>query len=957
MTRCRWVIWAAGLLCAADAAAVVPRAPSTTARMPAGVMLPDGQLVALPAAGVKKPVRARRDVERGAKQTPAWRAFAARGGTWQVWWDRATGVPNRIFGSGIETVGASANPALAEGYARAYLEAHLELLAPGAQIEDFVLVSNHDDGDQRSVGFVQVVEGRRVVGGQVSFRFKRDRLFVIASEALPDVRATISTAAQPHEVILPLLGEDSVLGYRVAVPVTWGGGADGRYEGYEDPATGELLAARQTNLYATGRLLYRGVERYPGRGRVDRPASRTRITVNGQAATTAPDGSVEVGGGASVGATVNGDLVTVTNQEAPNTLASATLTLPAGGEAIFDASATPQTDAQLITFTSTNVTKDYIRTHLDPASVFLEQQIVANVNIEGTCNAFFDGAINFLRSSEACENTGLLADVVYHELGHGLHIAELIPGVAEFDSGLSEGASDFLAASITGDPEMGRGFRLTDAGLRHLDPRDDEAIWPSNAGEAHQTGLIFGGTFWDLRTSLITSLGETEGIALVNRLYIAALRRSSSIPGSLVEALAADDDDGNLDNGTPHECLIRAAFARHGMRTATGVIIAPEPMGDTAAAGTTVRVDMANLSPRCPEIDRVDRVTLFWKPSPRAGQPRSGSVEMTRLDETRFWAPMPLPVQSFLQYQAKVKFADASLLVLPDNRADPFYEVYQGTLVPLYCTDFETDPFQDGWTQSEGVDRSRFEWGVPEGGFEEPAVAWSGMHVLGQALGRSYEPDTTSWVEMPAIDPGAWSDVRLHYRRHLSVEDSHFDQARITVNGAEVWLNATADAGDSSSLQHIDKEWVFQDVLLTGPDHGQPMRVRFELETDAGLEYGGWAIDDVCIVANATSVCGDGVRSPTETCDLGAENADEPDKCRTWCQTPMCGDFIVDANEQCDAGSEGSERCDTSCATILLPEEAGCCSSSRVEGAGGLALLVGLVLRGRGRRRRRAPAP
>jgi hypothetical protein len=304
-----------------------------------------------------------------------------------------------------------------------------------------------------------------------------------------------------------------------------------------------------------------------------------------------------------------------------------------------------------------------------------------------------------------------------------------------------------------------------------------------------------------------------------------------------------------------------------------------------------------------------------------------------------------------------VKFADESLLILPDNRADPFYELYQGTLVPLYCTDFETDPFLDGWTRSETIDGSRFEWGPAEGGFEEPTGAWSGTHVLGQALGRSYEADSTGWVELPPIDPGAWSDVRLHYRRHLSVEDAHFDQARITVNGTEVWLNASAEAGDSSALQHIDKEWVFQDVLLTGPDHGQPMRVRFELTTDAGLEYGGWTIDDVCIVANATSVCGDGVRSPTETCDLGAENADAPDKCRTWCQAPMCGDFIVDGNEQCDAGTEGSERCDESCALIPVIEEAGCCSSSNAEGAGGLALLVGLALRGTGRRRRRAPAP
>jgi len=34
----------------------------------------------------------------------------------------------------------------------------------------------------------------------------------------------------------------------------------------------------------------------------------------------------------------------------------------------------------------------------------------------------------------------------------------------------------------------------------------------------------------------------------------------------LLEVLLADDDDGNLNNGTPHEALIRAAFADHGIQ-------------------------------------------------------------------------------------------------------------------------------------------------------------------------------------------------------------------------------------------------------------------------------------------------------------------------------------------------------------------------------------------------------
>src|SRR4029079_5126085 len=118
---------------------------------------------------------------------------------------------------------------------------------------------------------------RIVVGGQVSFRFKRDRLFVIASEALPDVslparpRVAMSrtqlaartaealrrelalpdapVTAPGAEVVLPLVTDDAVLGYRIAVPVTIDGGADGRYLAYSDAATGDTLAVRQLNLY------------------------------------------------------------------------------------------------------------------------------------------------------------------------------------------------------------------------------------------------------------------------------------------------------------------------------------------------------------------------------------------------------------------------------------------------------------------------------------------------------------------------------------------------------------------------------------------------------------------------------------------------------------------------------------------------------------------------------------
>src|SRR5689334_14401069 len=87
--------------------------------------------------------------------------------------------------------GAMADANIAETAARAELAARIKELAPGARVSDFVIVSNDFDGDTRSIGFLQHHLGRRVVGGQVSFRFKADRLFVIARDAVPNVNVSL----------------------------------------------------------------------------------------------------------------------------------------------------------------------------------------------------------------------------------------------------------------------------------------------------------------------------------------------------------------------------------------------------------------------------------------------------------------------------------------------------------------------------------------------------------------------------------------------------------------------------------------------------------------------------------------------------------------------------------------------------------------------------------------------
>jgi hypothetical protein len=967
--------------------AVNPRAPQSR-RVAAD------ELTAMPAAGVK-PLRTQPMLRDAPAPTPAWSRFqAAAGGTWRAAWDAATGVPSRLWGPGLPAPGAMASAATAEQHARRVLADHLALLAPGAAITDFVLVANHTDGDIRSVGFEQRAGGLRVVGGQVSFRFKRDRLFLIGSEALPDVRVApprarlggpqlaaraadnlrreLDLAAAPvapapalagggdEEVVLPLVGDRAVYGYRIATRMMIDGGADGRYLAYVDPATGAVLAVRQQNFYAAGTLLYRGVDRYPSRGRVNRIARRAYVKVGAAAQTTSSNGVVtwSPDGAQTVTTGVAGDLVTIVNKASSGALSSAQLTLASGGQIVWDASAAPEDDSQVVTFLAVNTVKEYVRNNIDAAMPKLDEPITANVNIAQNCNAFFDGkAINFFRASTMCQNTGLIDDVVFHEFGHALHVAEVIEGVGAFDGAMSEGAADFLAASITNDPGMGRGFFLSreDEPLRQLDPATGEHSWPRDISEIHQTGRIFGGTFWDLRKALIASLGAGPGTALTNQLYLGALRRAVSIPTALHEALATDDDDGDLTNGTPHECAIRDAFGRHGLRTATGTLVAPGAVADSVT-DTAIRIELTGLSTRCAG-DQIDAVKLAWKPGAGAS-PAPGELAMELLGPGQYRAQLPLAQGGSIFYRANVQFKDGSVLTLPDNLGLPFYQIYQGKTVPLYCTSFETDPFAEGWTT--GTDdpsgMSPWQWGtLPGTGSTDPTAAYSGSRVLGMNLGGDYGAKQSSYVTLPDIDVGQWSDVRLQFRRWLAVEDSYYDKARITVDGKEAWINYSQDMGDSSSIHHIDREWAFQDLPVSGYAYGHTLRIGFELTSDEGLHLGGWQVDDLCVVANVSSTCGDNVKSPTEECDEGEGNSDAPDaRCRTSCRAAACGDAIVDKTEECDEGA-ATEACSADCMRLGPADDGGCCSTGRSP-AGPLTLssLVGLALLRPWRRRRRA---
>lgn len=952
------------------------------------VLEPGLQVASGPAA------RAQPDVSWSSASTSAsrrWKAFVdATGNRWTSLWDADTGVPLRIFGAGVDMPGSVASAAKAEAYARAFLARHIDLLAPGSKPGDFTVVANHAADGIRTVGLHQHHQGMRVLTGQVSFRFKNDRLFVIASEALPEVAApsipfstsaTVVASAATDWVrseigdvgdawttnvegpfVLPIVSHRQVTYHTVMLATVEARKPLGRFQVYVDAGSGAPVAREQVLRYAGGTVLYNVPRRHPSGERVDVPATYAEIISGELAMSTDGLGAVSWDGDAplDISTKVTGELVDIANQLAPDLDTIESFVLQPGGTVVWDARGDEDIDAQVSTFVHSHLVKEYVR-RFAPDLKFLDEQLLARVNIDSACNAFSDGTtINFFRSSDRCENTARLADVIYHEFGHAVHWQSLIPGVGAFDGAFSEGLSDYLAATVTNDPAMGVGFFYEDEPLRHIDPEDFEHRWPRDVAEIHHTGLIFAGAMWDLRKELVKLHGYDEGVAVADRLFYGAVQRASSIPATYVEILAADDDDGNLENGTPHECLINATFgALHGLREIDSV---HEPLGVQLPErdGYRVITQVTGPSARC-EGDRIASITVEW----RLRNSGTNEVIVATPDESApgtYAATIPAqPDGSVVRYHVRVELADGGVWEFPGNPYAQYYEFYVGELIPLYCTDFESDPFSEGWTHGldsgdDGNGADDWQWGTPAGKSGDPGAAFSGSFSLGNDLGvdgydGKYQAEKVNYVESPKVTVDDYSDVRVQYRRWLGVEDGRWDTASIYANQDVAWHNGGTPDGQQ---HHVDSQWMFHDVPISSFITGDTVKVRFELRSDSGLQLSGWNIDDFCIMANPNSICGNGMLEGQEQCDQGDDNDDsEPDGCRTNCRQNFCGDGVVDGFEQCDDGNRVSgDGCSLAC--NQLADGSGCNAQPGSRPATGTLMLMTLGLFGLLVRRRRA---
>ncbi len=249
-----------------------------------------------------------------------------------------------------------------------------------------------------------------------------------------------------------------------------------------------------------------------------------------------------------------------------------------------------------------------------------------------------------------------------------------------------------------------------------------------------------------------------------------------------------------------------------------------------------------------------------------------------------------------VQYRVTVTFSDGNIVVYPSNRADPFYEFAVGDAKVIWCSDFENG--SNGWSST-----GNWSVGSTGAGAYDPKTpfAGTGMYGLNLTGDGSYRARATTKAQSPDVDVAGYDKVHLRYRRWLTIEDGFYDQAKIVVNGETVWTNraSSSDPG-TNGVEHQDKEWRFQDVEVSSQAKSGKIKLSFELTADEGLEYGGWNIDDVCLIGNPADVvatCGNGSVEASETCDDG--NTADGDGCNASC-------LSEGSDGGCAAGSGGA---------------------------------------------------
>ncbi len=867
-----------------------------------------------------------------------WQFIERFGGEWVQRRGGPVGHFRRIWGEGIPVdPSVHYDSLVALSAAESFWWQNAYLLPRGVFPADMKLRGNGESRGMRTVTHDQLHDNVPVIGSGAYLVFASGRMVMIGVrmfavepiETCPSVeiveaasaateylknRGIHAHAGSSRLVIMPLIGED-VVDYKLVFAVELSAPV-GRWTAYVDAHEGQVFALRDERMFMSATVNLEHHDRNPGGSLIPGGASYLNITTTAGNETTDVDGVFTVTG---TSVDLSGDLlgpyVRVDNQSGTDAVLSAT-GIGDSDSHLWTGDGSEEQQAQLDLYKFFVIIRNHVR-NLEDNLPFLDEQypvLPNHIDSDGDgnqdfCNAWSDGvSINFLMaggySSYQCNNTAMIADIVYHEYGHSVHMNAVFSssGIGVFDSAVSEAFADTTSVVITNDSIIGPYFLTTGQGIRDLEP---DKVWPDDVVEdEHQTGLILGGALWDLRKAMIIEYGEAQGRTYSDELLLQMMRFTGKMDTSFEAALLSDDDNGDLSDGTPNLCMIYEHFALHGLAAdGQGLIsIDHEQIAEINFPSNPITV---NASARVTEEECATLGEVIVAYSVNHGETWS-EVEMVSQGGDDFSGDIPAqPRGTELWYRIEASDTDTGhTMVKPTNKAEPYYMAYVGPLKMILCDDFEQEDLE--WTHElisgEDIDGAD-DWmrGFPPGIGGDPDEAYSGDYVWGNDLqpednwNGQYQPNKVNTLRSPVWDLSEYEgmNVRLRFRRWLGVEDGFFDQATVYVNETEkVWTNvASSSMDEDKSIHHVDKEWILFDMDISDLAAGNSaVQLRWEIASDQGLQFAGWNIDDVCLYTDGELIDPDSGLPDAGLVDSGVQFHALSSKC--GCEVPgNSGDF------------------------------------------------------------------